>query len=1199
MRMKYRGGVRQSVQTFCTGLWRASGGFARGTVLVSVLAVGVLTVGQAAASSGDIPEAPQNITGVALHHAMVHLDWDDVIGADSYEIELFDGQHGWQRLPSPEDGIMAVFTDSSVILDGLDVERYMQVQIRAVNSAGASAWSEIYSMPGTSTFSFSGLPRPRLVGAPSVPTGVVASAELPSRIDITWAAPTDVGTSDVTDYRVEFSLNPDSDYSWHLLGHTGGPTTMMSHTELQSRRSYTYRVSAINDSGRGPHSVVATGSTQAPSDQRRICSDAPEHEVALSSGLVPSGHGLEAGDRFRLLFVTSEHRNAVPTDIGAYNRFVGDVASRGMTAIQPYASDFRVVGSTRAVSARSNTCTQWTEESLGYPIYWLGNAGARAADDYRDFYDGNWDNARKINERGESSGFDFGTYKIATGSTHAGSPKRLSIPFDPDDPVDVEELGHLSHPCPWLTLGEKLDQAPQDPYCQAIETGASTSNTEPDCAWNTNWGVYTWFCQQWGPLEDVQGYHDGFGFQTTFSHQGKHVRDNEFYYYAMSPVFRIEGGCDSLWCGTGTVLPVSDNSHHTSFTLSEPFTYGGVDYEVTGFSADVSANEVSLTVSPSPAANAFDFLTLNSDELRLLLKDAGQSDGTFTWNAASWIGTDGGLFSDNADFTVTLDVDLVPDAPTELSAQGRGREVIDLQWAAPADPGGGAITGYRIELSLNGGYDWNVLVPNTGTADTTWTHSGLSAGARHYYAVSAINGGGFGPRSETAFGATTPARVPDRPINVELTKADDEPHILVWDAPADDGGTDVTDYVVERSWDGESWERLPNIRSDELLLFSTTYLDDVQLDRSLRYYRVSAVNRVGTGPASVILQDGTAVITPPDKPSELSMQRSGDLMTLNWNPPADDGGSAITGYKFESSRNCVEWDLSEFETTATSYSEEAPSEAVVYCFRVAAVNAAGSSSQYALATSAASAPDAPESLSASATQTEITLSWEAPADDGGAKITGYHIDWSPDGVDWALLEQQTVYTENRLTHLGRVSSEHSSLIPDTEYHYRVAAQNSAGTSAWVRLTHSTEPDVHDAATWSALLTVGATQYGEDAFMGYSVFNPDTNTPLGSLSSTDFFVDKNGHTIAVLAVVGDTLWPTLGHNVTPESFTLAIEDQQFSSADATVPRQSTYSRVYQWPGTTLDWFETDIVKVSLTIDSPAEETGPAGLPESAE
>ena len=644
-------------------------------------------------------------------------------------------------------------------------------------------------------------------------------------------------------------------------------------------------------------------------------------------------------------------------------------------------------------------------------------------------------------------------------------------------------------------MGEKPDQE-QGWGCQHVETGASTEELQPDCWRNRNWGQDVPWCERWGPLEDVEGHHNGFRFEATFWPPGKHVSDNEFYYYAMSPVFRIEGGCDSLWCGTGTVQPVSDNNHHASFTLSDPFTYDGVDYEVTGFSADVSANQVSLTVSPSPAANAFDFLTLNSGELRLLLKDAEQSDGTFTWTAPSLIGTDGGLFSDNVAFTVTLDVDLVPDAPTELSAQGRGREAIDLQWAAPADPGGGAITGYRIELSLNGGYDWNLLVPDTGTADTTWTHSGLSAGARHYYAVSAINGGGFGPRSETAFGATTPARVPDRPINVELTKADDEPHILVWDAPADDGGADVTDYVVERSWDGESWERLPNIRSGELLLLSTTYLDDVQLDRLLRYYRVSAVNRVGTGPASVILQDGTAVITPPDEPSELSMQRSGDQVTLNWNPPADDGG---------------------------------------------------------------------------------------------AKVTGYDIEWSPDGVDWTLLERMTVDPLTLWLQRTTASSVHTTLTPNTEYHYRVAAQNSAGASVWARLTQSTEPSAADTATWSAILTVGASQLGADPFYGYSVVGP-----VGSLTSTQFAIDRyNSTTVGVVAVVGDMLWLTLG-GAPADTFTLAVGDRQFSSADATVSQYG-YATVYQWPGTTLSWFESEIVNVSLTIDTAAEETEPTGPP----
>ncbi|WP_419553073.1 cadherin domain-containing protein [Candidatus Poriferisodalis sp.] len=135
--------------------------------LVAVLAVGHLTVGQAAAASDDVPEVPQNIAGVALHYGRVSLDWDDAADADSYEVEYFDGQ-GWLRLPSATQGILAIFSGSSVILDGLENERRIEVRIRAVNSAGTSAWSGIYSMPATATLDFSGVPLPGFPGAPTI-----------------------------------------------------------------------------------------------------------------------------------------------------------------------------------------------------------------------------------------------------------------------------------------------------------------------------------------------------------------------------------------------------------------------------------------------------------------------------------------------------------------------------------------------------------------------------------------------------------------------------------------------------------------------------------------------------------------------------------------------------------------------------------------------------------------------------------------------------------------------------------------------------------------------------------------------------------------------------------------------------------------------------------------------------------------------
>ena len=95
-----------------------------------------------------------------------------------------------------------------------------------------------------------------------------------------------------------------------------------------------------------------------------------------------------------------------------------------------------------------------------------------------------------------------------------------------------------------------------------------------------------------------------------------------------------------------------------------------------------------------------------------------------------------------------------PGAITDLSASASGPTQIDLNWTAP-DANGAAISGYRIEVSTNTGASWSVLKADTDSTDTSYSHTGLSPAARHYYRVSAINSVGTGPASNID-DATTP-----------------------------------------------------------------------------------------------------------------------------------------------------------------------------------------------------------------------------------------------------------------------------------------------------------------------------------------------------------------------------------------------------------------------------------------------------------
>ena len=137
--------------------------------------------------------------------------------------------------------------------------------------------------------------------------------------------------------------------------------------------------------------------------------------------LIPTGSNgqpLPVGEQFRLLFVTSSGIKANSIGIGPYNAFVRNKAA-GNAALAGFSGKFSALISVKAatvagsVDARDNTATTGT----GVPIYWLN--GAQVADDYADFYDGNWDSQAARNVAGDA----HSPYLIWTGSKADGTKK--------------------------------------------------------------------------------------------------------------------------------------------------------------------------------------------------------------------------------------------------------------------------------------------------------------------------------------------------------------------------------------------------------------------------------------------------------------------------------------------------------------------------------------------------------------------------------------------------------------------------------------------------------------------------------------------------------------------------------------------------------------------------------------------------------
>ena len=87
----------------------------------------------------------------------------------------------------------------------------------------------------------------------------------------------------------------------------------------------------------------------------------------LDAQVVSQPPELEPGDEYRLIFTTSQRRDATSDDINVYNEFVQSVADSS-PELAALGLEWRAVGWTSSVNAIDNTLAIFTEEDPGLPI---------------------------------------------------------------------------------------------------------------------------------------------------------------------------------------------------------------------------------------------------------------------------------------------------------------------------------------------------------------------------------------------------------------------------------------------------------------------------------------------------------------------------------------------------------------------------------------------------------------------------------------------------------------------------------------------------------------------------------------------------------------------------------------------------------------------------------------------------------------
>jgi fibronectin type 3 domain-containing protein len=102
-----------------------------------------------------------------------------------------------------------------------------------------------------------------------------------------------------------------------------------------------------------------------------------------------------------------------------------------------------------------------------------------------------------------------------------------------------------------------------------------------------------------------------------------------------------------------------------------------------------------------------------------------------------------------------------------------------------------------------------------------------------------VNAAGESVKSNEA-SATPTATVPSAPQNLQLSSSDQQ-IVLTWNAPADDGGSAITNYKIYRGTTSGSETYLTTVGN------VLTYTDTGLTNGVTYYYQVSAVNSAGEG----------------------------------------------------------------------------------------------------------------------------------------------------------------------------------------------------------------------------------------------------------------------------------------------------------------------------------------------------------------
>jgi subtilisin family serine protease len=274
----------------------------------------------------------------------------------------------------------------------------------------------------------------------------------------------------------------------------------------------------------------------------------------------------------------------------------------------------------------------------------------------------------------------------------------------------------------------------------------------------------------------------------------------------------------------------------------------------------------------------------------------------------------------------------VPSSPSIRSFTMNPDQTMSLTFNGPSDLGGSALTGYIVERSSNAS-TWTVMSSLTAVGGPVVIEK-QAPGTLVYVRVLAVNA--IGSSAPSSWRSLQTPFVQASAVQ-NLTATPGSFVALRWQAPSDLGGsTSVRYYRLESSADGVKWSNFANVSG-------LSWNVSNPAKGTTMNYRVTALTGFGLGLSSVVA--ATAPTTAPSSVTSLFTTRnSATLFTVNFNRPSDLGGLAEWTYRIERQQgNAYSAVASAAGAASNSVQLEAPARNAYGYYRVIATNAKGDS----------------------------------------------------------------------------------------------------------------------------------------------------------------------------------------------------------------------------------------------------------------